>query len=274
MSQKYIKQQQSNGNSSISRRWKLDIKNTINDYNYTFQSAHAAGGKCDFCGNSLIYVAEIKGIQTKPTSSPIQNHSIGFDCLQLVFGRQWNDYRKAKREIDKLKFQAACKKRAAEYLVRYKDIIEWFNSLHSDNINNNNFLFNMKDVLFNGSRVFTIAMEGVLRRKMTTQKMIPADEYDKKISHHRNIVIPRIKTLISLICEVEGIRHPDDPMTASRCDKWSAFPFVNSVYTQAKTLNRLTENQIKALNGIHVKYTKMKKDRAVQKSVSVAGIPF
>ena len=52
---------ESKGLSLVSRRWKIDVKETVNNYNFKLHHVHGNKGKCEFCGNNLVYVAVIEG---------------------------------------------------------------------------------------------------------------------------------------------------------------------------------------------------------------------
>lgn len=253
MSKNYIEEQESKGKSKVSRRWKVDIKNLVNDYNFRFDSCYEHDSKkCDFCGTHIKYVAVITGDHISDPHTWSLKYEIGFDCLQLVFGRDWNDYRKAKQSIDDLKKRAAQKRRKEDYAERYEDIIEWFNKTHPDYVNNNYFLCDMKDILFNGTKVFTINMEGAIRKIMKSHSYTP-DEYEKRLKHLIEEVIPDLEKVYNLVCEVDEIIPGTSVYDAP---KNSSYKFVSDVYHQAKRLHRCTPSQLHWMNKIHDRYVK------------------
>jgi len=268
---------ESKGMSLVSRRWKVDIKETVNNYNFKLHHVHGNGGKCNFCGNKLVYVATItgdsllEGNTAHKTTSKV--YDVGLDCLQLVLGEEWVYFRQAKREIAKLKKEAAQKKRAEKYATQYKDMIAWFDGLHPEYIKTNKFLSDMFSILTTGRRVFTPKMEKAIRSKMA-KIQITAKEYGDKLDHHRNVTIPKIKTLLNLVKEVDGITNDtayyDIP-------KWSAYDFVTDVLESATTRNFLSPKQREALNKVHVRYTKKKKEAesvTKRKELDTSNIPY
>jgi hypothetical protein len=266
---------ESKGMSLVSRRWKVDVKETVNNYNFKLHHVHGESGKCDFCGNNLIYVAVIEGdslIEANTMDKCTKKvYNVGMDCLQLVLGEEWVYYRQAKREIAKLKKEAAAKRRAKKYAVKYKDMFDWFESLHPEQIKKNYFYRSMLHILKTGERVFTPNMEKAIRNKMDKTK-ISADEYEEKLKHHKEVVIPRIGKLLDLVKEVDNI----DKNTYD-IPKWSAFDFVYSVLSNAIERNRLTPGQKDALNKVHVRYTKKKKEMSTVnkgKELDTSNIPY
>jgi hypothetical protein len=261
---------ESKGKSLISRRWKVDIREMVNDYNFKLNHVHGNDGKCDFCGNNLIYVAVIDGTLLSGGNSN-KTYNVGLDCLGLVLGKGWAYYNVAKREIAKLKKIAAAKKRAEKYAVKYKDMIDWFNSLHPEQLKKNYFYLSMYRILTTGSRVFTENMESVIRSKMGKIK-ISKEEYDEKLKHHKEVVLPRLQTLLNLVKEVDGIT---DEMSIYDLPKYSAYSFVLDVFGDAKRKNRLTPGQIEALNRVHVRYTKRKKGMGEKRvEINTSDIPY
>lgn len=250
--------QNSAGKSKISRRWKVDIKETVNDYDFTLTSSHSNGGKCDFCGNNLKYVAVITGNRLD-NKIIIQKYNVGFDCLELVFGRNWTDYNKAKSAVKILKAKALAERRKEKYAVKYKDIIDWLNDRHPDFINSNYFLRDMKYILEHGNKEFSKNMESGVRRFMTKPTKLDKDNYEERMKRFRKKTLPKIKKLYDMVCIVDNI--PPDVFEYG-IPKWSAYKFVRSVYKRASETGFLSPRQKDALNRIHVRYSK-KMDRFV-----------
>lgn len=250
---------ESKGLSLVSRRWKVDIKETVNNYNFKLNHVHGDSGKCDFCGNNLVYVAVIEGdslVEANTVDKCTKKvYDVGLNCLQLVLGEEWIYFRQAKREIAKLKKEAAKKKRAEKYAVQYKDMIDWFKSLHPEKLKTNYFYLSMYRVLTTGERVFTENMESAIRNKMGKISM-SADEYEEKLKHHREVVLPKIRRLVQTIKELDDIT---DDMSIYDVPKYSAYGFVLDVLAFATKSNRLTPNQVIALNKVRDRYIKKKK---------------
>lgn len=260
---------ESKGMSLTSRRWKLDVKGIVNDYNFKLSHVHGDTGKCDFCGNPLVYVAVIDGENLRDKS--IKTYGIGLDCLQLVLGTEWAYYLQVDREIKRLKKIAAAKSRAKKYAVEYKDIIEWLTGFHPEYVKKNLFYRDMIAILTEGKKVFSKNMEKVLRSRMGKIRMSVA-EYDEKLKHHKEVVIPRIAKLLDLVKEVDNINE-----NTFDIPKYSAFNFVYSVMSSAIERNTLTPGQKDGLNKVYVRYTKMKKERgamSTKKEVDMSGIPY
>ena len=238
--------QNSDGKSIISRRWKVDVKETVNEYNFHLEDYHRSGGKCDFCGSNLIYVAEIDGEEINGNGH--KHYAVGFDCLNLVFGAEWTDHEKADRVLKQMKNEATVERRKEKYATEYADMIEWLNSEHYQNfINANDFLRDMKVILTTGSRIFTSAMQSGVRRFM--ERSYDADEFEKKLKHHKEVVLPKIKMVYDMVVRMDGIDDGNVP-------KWSAFNFVKSVYLQARDANKVSPAQLEALNKVYSRYVK------------------
>jgi len=272
MSKDYIKEQHSKGNSKISRRWKVDVRDIVNNYDFTFSGAHANGGKCDLCGNSLDYVAMIDGKHLHESNNT-KSYSVGFDCLQLVFGRDWNDYWKAKRSIDQLKKEAAQHRRVKDYAERYKEIIEWLTKTNKDFVDNNNFLSDMRTILLTGNKIFTVNMEGAIKKFMSSHKYT-AEEYEKKIKHFKENTLPKLKMVYDLVLRIDGIA-PGTPKEDA--PKWSSYGFVSDVYFKAKALNKVSPSQLDWMNKIYKRYKDKEEKRERKETVEyldTSNIPF
>ncbi|MHA2367112.1 MAG: hypothetical protein ACXAC7_24380 [Candidatus Hodarchaeales archaeon] len=266
---------ESKGKSLISRRWHVDVREMVNDYNFKLNHVHGDSGKCEFCGNKLSYVAVIEGNHLTKANTANKNYTkvydVGLDCLGLVLGKGWAYYNVAKREIAKLKKIAAAKKRAEKYAVEYKDLIDWFNSLHPDQLKKNYFYLSMYRILTTGNRVFTENMESAIRNKMG-KIHVSKEEYEEKRKHFEKEVVPKFNNLLNLIKEVDGIT---DEMSIYDLPKYSSYSFVLSVFDDAKKKNRLTPGQIEALNKAHVRYTKRKKWMGEKRvEIDTSNIPY
>jgi len=268
---------ESRGKSLISRRWKLDVKETINNYNFKLHHVHGDSGKCDFCGNNLIYVAVIEGdsmIEANTADKCVKKvYNVGLDCLQLTLGTEWAYYTQVAREIRRLKKIAAMKSRAKKYAVQYKDMLDWFETLHPEQLKKNYFLLSMKVVLTTGERVFTPNMEKAVRNKMGKIKM-SANEYDEKLKYHREVVIPKIRKLIERIKKLDNIT---DDMSIYDAPKYSSYGFVLDVLSFAVKNDVITANQIIALNKTRDRYIKKKKEMesiTKGKELDTSNIPY
>ncbi len=270
----------SNGKSIVSRRWKIDVKETVNEYNFHLKNYHRQGGKCDFCGSNLIYVAEIYGESIVPTkylvSDPhytseenYKTYDVGFDCLNLVFGDEWEDHRKADRVLKQMKNEATQERRKEKYAVEYTDIIKWLNQEHyQDFINANQFLVNMREILTTGSRVFTTLMQSGVRRFM--ERSYGVEEYARKLKNHKEVVLPKIKNIYDMVVRMDNI----DPQSHN-IPKWSAYKFVSSVYFQARDNNRISSAQLSALMKVNDRYlTRMSRNHNPEFQKLVDEVPY
>lgn len=244
----------SNGKSIVSRRWKIDVKETVNEYNFHLQNYHRQGGKCDFCGSNLIYVAEIVGESIVPTSDDsYKNYEVGFDCLNLVFGDEWEDHRKADRVLKQMRNEATQERRKEKYADEYADMIEWLNRKHyQEFINANRFLVNMREILTTGSKVFTTLMQNGVRRFM--ERSYDAEEYARKLKRHKEVVLPKIKLIYDMVVRMDSIDVIENGNQFRRVPKWSAYNFVSSVYFQARDNNRVSSAQLSALEKVYNRY--------------------
>lgn len=268
---------ESKGMSLVSRRWKVDIKEMVNDYNFKLNHVHSNSGKCDFCGNKLVYVAVIEGdsmVEANTADKCTKKvYDVGLDCLKLVLGSEWAYFRQAKREIAKLKKIAAAKKRAEKYAVQYKDMIDWFNSLHPEKLKSNYFYLSMYRILTTGERVFTENMESVIRNKMGKISM-SVDEYEAKLKNHTEVVLPKIRRLVQTIKELDNIT---DDISVYDIPKYSAYGFVLDVLAFATKSNRLTAKQVIALNKVRDRYIKIRKQReqlTKKEEIDTSNIPY
>jgi hypothetical protein len=239
-----IRKTQSNGKSVISRRWKTDVKKIVNSYNFVYSAVHVGTEKCDFCGNNLIYIAEIDGnkIVNDDTLANNVKYSIGFDCLELTLGKTWVHYRAVKREIERLKKEAAEARRVEKNAVDYADLISWLQKKNSPNV----FFRDMLEVLTKGKRPFTKNMENHVRNAIEREKKIlpKVNDYQKKF----NLLLEMIITLDKI--DVNNLKN---------VPRWSAYTFVSDVANRFKDTGFLSVKQKEALNKVFVRYNKRMK---------------
>lgn len=239
--------QNSAGKSKISRRWKVDIKETVNDFDFSLIQHHRNGGKCEFCGNNLQYVAVIEGHKI-PDNSVAKVYSVGFDCLELVFGRDWKDHRVAKDAVKKMKEEAKAERRVEENKKKYADILTWYDNQSEKMIENDRVFSDMRKVLTTGYRDFTPGMESWLRQKMSEVKYTK-DEYERKLAHFETVTLPKIENVLNLVKKVDNITNPYN------APSYSAFDFVRDVHSQALVRKTLSLKQLKALEKIYKLYS-------------------
>ena len=82
---------ESKGKSLISRRWKLDVKETVNNFNFKLNHVHGDTGKCDFCGNNLVYVAVIDGEATLTLAHAEESNELThrYTDVMIKEGERW-----------------------------------------------------------------------------------------------------------------------------------------------------------------------------------------
>ncbi len=241
----------SDGKSVISKRWHQDIKDTINEYTFDLTKTYyvpeldrSDWSKCEFCGQRHRYVAVIDGTKrydgTPTISSGVihKHYEIGFDCLEMVFGRNWNDFYKAERELKGLKLSAKAADRKQKYSVKYEDMIKWFNDLDSTYLSTNRFLLAMKEILETGRKPFSVNMESGVKRFMKSEIATP--EYLEKLKRFKEVLIPKIKVTLDLVSTF-GTSSSD-------------YQYVKSVYEQSINLNKCSSAQLNHLNTIRQRY--------------------
>lgn len=242
--------QQSNGNSQLSTRWRADIKETINEYNFklegTFDSIlnSNARHKCEFCGQPLRYVAHINGNLLKPSTvlSDKQFYKIGLDCLGLVLGTGWAGYNEAQRQIKVLKTEAAIKARKEKYSEQYSKMILWLRDITE--LTKNSFLSGMLGILTTGSTVFSSKMEDAVKNCARNK-----DKFDVTTLRKQRIrvqdILANIQGLIDMIKEGDVIDEGDTNNTLD---------FVTSVYKWVDEKNYITEKQSDGLKKVRSRY--------------------
>ena len=243
---------QSNGKSQLSKRWRADIKDTINEYNFkleaTFDSILTSNArhKCEFCGQPLRYVANIIGhLLNKTTGSALPNnqfYKIGLDCLGLVLGTSWTGYNEAQRQIKVLKTEAAIRARKEKYSERYSKMILWLKDVVE--LTNNSFLSGMLKILTTGNTVFSSKMEDAVKKCARNK-----DKFDvTTLRKHRlrvQDILANIQGLIEMIKEGDVISEGDTNNTLI---------FVESVYNWVQDKNYITEKQSAGLKKVRSRY--------------------
>ena len=269
--QSVVKEASSKGASVISKRWKVDVKEMVNKYDFHYHSADHNEYKCEFCGNKLHYVAYIEGSPLTNPDGEKKRFGIGFDCLTLVFGTSWHGYTQAKREIAYLKKLAAIARRKEKNAVDYADIISWLNSLHPTQISRNKFLKDMKHILETGNKPFSINMESGIRSAMEKIKPLDSANYDAQLKRHKEVVIPNLEKLLDMICEVDNLKPHSYDWEAP---KYSSFGFVKNVLAYAKTVDSLSQKQKDALNRVWKRYEGKKKSIPKKVEIDTSNLPY
>lgn len=242
---------QSNGKSLISKRWHNNIKNLVNEYNFTlngtFDSVLCSNSrhKCDFCGSNLRYVAIIDGTPLLNASVAI-SYKIGLDCLELVLGTTWAHLQEARRQIKVLKTEAACAARKERYAKKYRKMIAWLTEVVS--LTDASFLSNMLKILTTGSTIFTEKMEEAVKN-CARQERYNIKKLREK-AERINEIVGNIEGLIVLIKEVDVLEEHDTNNTLD---------FVNSVLSWVKSKSHITQKQSDGLKKVRKRYVARKR---------------
>jgi len=219
------------GKTKQSKRWKVNIREIATSENFNLKDAHICflnDEKCDFCGSRLKYVAVIE--------SQSHTYSVGFDCLQLVFGIEWKDHFLAERLLQKMKDDSVRQRRIVEYKNKFSDILDF---LEKEEKTNDRFLISMREILLKGG-AFTPNMERVCRFKMKIRREPEPDRVNK---------LHEIENKILSLKEDVRIYLPNNRFYNE---------YVNSVLEQVRTKQFITQKQLALLNTIYKAIQKKK----------------
>jgi hypothetical protein len=260
-----------NTQSTISRKWHAEAVKLVNEYDFSLEIVYdnAVGHlpvhgqtvvqNCQFCGQSIRYVAIIAGISKFAGSTGVGNYQqIGCDCLEHVLGKSWKHYGTMKSQLKTLVDAAKVVSRQKRYAEKHKDLIAWLESLPKSLLENpqyrytNRFLTDMKRILTTGCKDFSKNMEAELRRKMADPRydVAKAPETEKVVANEAD----KIRQLLKTIEEVDGTQIHE---------RWSGYGFVNSVLTYTIQHNGATRAQLDALNKIWLRYQNKKTAKVV-----------
>jgi hypothetical protein len=220
-----------------------ELKKLYPSFSHSFKKTE----HCEFCGQSIMYVAIIIAID-KSDPEKIDFRQIGCDCLGKIFGTTWSGFRDADSIKKILVGQAKIRSRKEKYAVKYKHYIDWLNLLPSAILEHKQFLRDMKTVLTTGSKVFSENMEQYLK-SLTTAKDY-SQENLKTLGTTVESVIAKLEHLLKLVSDTDK-----DNITKP----WSAYEFVNSVLTQTRNNYRVpTLKQMLSINKVYDRYTKIR----------------
>ena len=271
--------------STTSRKWHAEAVRLVGEYDFSLEIVYDNGvshlpvhgqqvvQNCQFCGQSIRYVAVIAGTSKFAGSTSVSNYQqIGCDCLEHVLGKSWKHYGTMKSQLKTLVDAAKVVSRQKRYAEKHKDLIAWLESLPQSLLENqqyrwtNRFLIDMKRILTTGCKDFTKNMEAELNRKMKDPRydVTKAPETVKVVANEAD----KIRQLLKTIEEVDG---------ASIHERWSGYSFVNSVLAYTIKNNGATRAQLDALNKVWVKYQTKKtamKSVAVKLATNDPAIPY
>lgn len=241
-----------------SRKWYQEAIDLVRNFDFAldtvYDNTRESSPKvqnCQFCGQSIRYVAIISGqpMQMK-VETPIKKH-IGCDCLGRVLGEDWKYYGSAMNQHKKLVDAAKVESRKEKYANQYAEYIKWIEALPE--FVKNQFLKNVYVVLTTGSKVFSDKME----KFFLWHKNNPKYNGQEVLTNYNKIADykERCKKIIQLIESVDG---------AHIHSNYSSFNFVNSVMNSIDRQNGLTPSQMKALNNVYTRYTEKKNPTTVK----------
>lgn len=211
---------------------------------------------CDFCGQSIDYVALIVALGMFNTATV---YHIGCDCVGKIFGVKWFGYRNADSARNRLVEAARARRRAAEYPVKFAANIAWLESMPPFVIRQSAFLMDMKRIMKSGEREVTKKMLAYLESFKQRKEFNGGSFADARAEHDRTV-----EKLTLVLRLVEEVDDTDDKRNA----KWSAYSFVKSVLDRFEQWHRpLTRAQMEAINRVFVRYKKIQSDRALGTTV-------
>lgn len=201
---------------------------------------------CQFCGQKLVYVAVIVGIDrvNRETATVYQ---IGCDCVGKIFGESWYGYRTANDAKKTLVEAAKVRRRKEEYATKYAKELAWLNSLPDMLIVRKSFLVDIKKIITTGSREITEKMEKYLRVLMH-DKELDAKNF-AKASILINTQIEKVQSILKLVESQVDATELHAP--------WSSYDFVKSILDRLiQWRHPLSQAQMDGLNKVYVRYMK------------------
>jgi hypothetical protein len=150
------------------------------------------------------------------------------------------------RNLKDLKALVTIEHRKAKYAEKYKEYIDFLNTLPDFLLSQNYFLRNMKRLLTTGERVFTPSMEEWFKKSLVDPRLKLALVQHIDVSKQ----VKKMKELLIVIEELDGANIHDE--------KKSSYHFVNSVLNYTLRKNGATQKQLEALNNVFNRYTKRK----------------
>ena len=203
---------------------------------------------CQFCGQKLVYVAVIVGID-RVKRDDVTVYQIGCDCVGKIFGTMWYGYRTANDAKKILTEAAKVRRRKEEYATKYAKELAWLNSLPDMLIVRKSFLVDIKKIITTGSREITPKMEKYLRVLMH-DKELDAKNF-AKATILIDTQIEKVQGILRMVEEKDDVN--------ARQTQYSAYTFVKSVLDRLEQWRRpLTDAQMQGLNSVYIRYTKAK----------------
>lgn len=222
----------------------VQLKDVMNKYYPNSDVELKPVNHCEFCGQMIIYVAIIVGIN-KTDSMKFTTHQIGCDCVGKIFGVKWYGYRTASSAKTVLVNQAKIRARKEKYAKQFSQFIEWLNYLPETLINRNGFLVSMKKLLNTGERSMTDNMIKYLT------KLYQSREFDlRHFAIHQAELdrnIEKVRSCLILVKDIDG-----DNIHKS----WSSYSFVCSILNNLEKWHKISPNQMIALNKVYDRYSK------------------
>lgn len=225
----------SGGNSSISNRWSIEVRNMVSDYDFSFlEGKYNAGGcKCQFCGAHILYEAHIEGYLLPGKINPNHEHVsyiVGFDCLESVLGTDWAHNRKAQRIFKNLKAMVEKDRLKARYRNEYSEYIDWLESIKD--LTKNTYIHYMYEIITTGKRFSKKVFSDM-------ERMYKDERYSvlvlEKLAKDR---IEADKKKSALLIELESKLHEVKAYLTSY-----SIQVMESMISNCKTYGQLTSGQ-------------------------------
>lgn len=269
-----------------SKSWKTEILDVVEDHDFGLDEVYDAGPnfrnndhQCDFCGTHLRYTAVIEAEDDGDI-----NYDVGLDCLEHVMGTGWSHMQDVERRIKDLKEEAKKERRKEKYAEEYSKIIEWLETRLE--IEEDDFLRNMYDVLTTGKKKFNQNMRDAVVDNIKNTDLDFLRQKQERISRWEN----KLESLLDTIIEKDAIEisenaEKDYPMPSKveigrpKSEGRSSYEFVQDVLMFLRQQNRLTENQMDALEDVHDDYNEREvwepeENESKKAVVDTGGLPF
>jgi len=246
-----------------SKSWKTEVLDVVEDHDFNLDEVYDAGSnyqsddhQCDFCGTHLRYTAVIEAEDNDDI-----NYDVGLDCLEHVMGTGWSHMQNVERQIEDLKEKAKKERRRKKYAEEYEEIIEWLEARLE--IEEDSFLRDMYNILTTGESEFTQNMRDSVVTNIKNTDLDFLKKKQRRVSRWEE----RLENLL------ETIVLKDDIQISDRSDKdypnprhvkigrprnegRSSYEFVQDVLQYLRQRNKLSENQMDALESVHDDYKK------------------
>lgn len=244
-----------------SKSWKNEIQEVVEHHDFGLDHVYDAGRgfrhddtcRCDFCGTPLRYTAVVEAEDDEDIT-----YEVGLDCLEHTMGTGWSHLQDVERKIKNLKEEAKKQRRKEEYAKEYPRVISWLEERLE--IEEDSFLRSMYEILTTGEKKFSKRMRDSVADNIVNTDLDVLREKQKRLSDWES----RLESLLDVIIKKDAIKIPEDsdkdypskveigrPIDEGR----SSYSFVQDVLMFLRRQNRLTENQMDALDNVANDYS-------------------